>query len=384
MAFSDFVFCYECGHSVRQDKVDFHCYLQSCGRKESFDQLRDRRRLRRPGDLLRVRCPEDDIPMRPVCPRGHDMSLSYIVPDNVHLAFIGPRFCGKSTFFTALYHHLMSLGLTVTIWPQAKQQWFLDHWYRPYMEGKEIPKTTRATAFCMEVHQQKGFSDRRLFFTFYDAPGDWFWDAEELMSQAQYLLGATGVVFLFDPYSIPGLRNRQAQDGRLLPDIDPMLEQEIGRYNVTAALTSLVEFHRRAGQAVRRKSPVRLAVVMNKADLLMRDDLFAPAAVLDDCLEDVNDDRKRLRRVNHLTRELFSQLDSELQAEALDAVPPPDSSSLTAALQMAERHFSSVGCFVSISRPDAGEPAPRGVVNPLMWALGTPPTWLHALLGLVA
>lgn len=377
--FSEFVFCYECGHAVRQDKVSFHCYEPSCAHQVSFAQLRSTGQFRRQGDLLRVRCPEDDIPLRPVCPRGHDMAMTYIAPDSTHLAIIGPRFSGKSTFFTGLYHYLDNhdAGLTVTIWPQAKHTWFINNWYNPYLAGEELPKTTRATEFCMEVRPKEGFLDRGLFFTFYDAPGDWFWDAEEMMIHAQYLRSATGVVFIFDPYSIPGMRQGQSHDGRLLPDIDPMLEQEISRYDVTAALNCLVEFHRRAGQKVRKKMPVRLSVVMNKADLLMSE------TPMGDCLVDADGDRRALCRVNRRTRRLFEQLDCDMLADALDRPSGSKKRSLRGALQMAEEHFASVGCFVSTSlQPDSEDLKPQGVVNPLMWGLGIAPTWLHALLGL--
>jgi hypothetical protein len=198
-----------------------------------------------------------------------------IVDRNVTIAIVGDTFSGKTHYIAALIEQLRSgkyvpPGYDLCLLNPADAE-VEEHYQRDYyqplfqqhlkLERNEKVFDLSAKPLIYELTLE-GETRKMINLLIYDVSGEDVTNLRDLVSYRPHLLNAKGLLFMADPWAIPGFSNRLAHHLRPRPD------QVTGRVAVSILHSIMQLYHNNAGRG--RKAPLTspIALVITKADLI--------------------------------------------------------------------------------------------------------------------
>lgn len=289
------------------------------------------------------------------CPACRGPLVAGLFVENIHVPVYGAPSAGKSMWMTAVLHQLIDRPEdlhTSFVRDEDRMTWTND-WKPAFERGARRHKTIvrPPSAFLLSVARERGLP---VSLYLYDPAGETLETEEGLRRQA-YLEYVDGVVLMVDALSLNPLA--EAWRARTA---SPSLPAKTAQGSVREIVHRIIlERSRRAGHTSRDQLPIRLAIVLGKADL---------AGVCE------------ALGVSNIP-ERFEEGGTEVSATIAAWMRRHDPAFIT----LVEAHFREVAWFVATSEgaPSAQTFEPHGVLAPLRWilqrraALARP--WLTAL-----
>ena len=203
--------------------LDFLFWLQSI-----IQLIRGNRKQKCPYCLHEVRWPDtrpDTIPKctNPTC--NKTLPEDFLLQRTPIIAVVGGKNSGKSTFLTALIKQLLSNNkflaehqVDVNIENKAGKDKFDDYYESLYirnerLEGNPIMVDNQAILIRLD---RPGWNNsiKSIFLTFYDTPGEEFYDVDRLLEHHPNIHNADGILFLADPLNLEGIYEQLHINGR--------------------------------------------------------------------------------------------------------------------------------------------------------------------------
>ncbi len=197
------------------------------------------------------------------------------VDQNVTVAVIGDTFSGKTHYIAALIEQLRSgryipSGYDLCLLNPAQEEVeeiYQRDYYQPLFQRKEVLQRTNkqydqnAEPLIYELTLE-GQMHKVVNLLIYDISGEDLTNQRDFMSVRPHLLNAKGILFMADPWAIPGFRNKLAH--HLQPDSAFVTGRVV--MNVLHTLTQLYQSN--AGRSSRARFNIPVALVITKADLI--------------------------------------------------------------------------------------------------------------------
>lgn len=208
----------------------------------------------------------------PSCNKPLNSSIG--VTRNIHVPIIGGRSAGKSHFLVAAMmeiHRRAADGKLSVAFPEKKYQDDYDKSKRYFETGNTVDSTFEKSPDAFLVNINSGGADCLLYM--YDPAGELFQLTDEMRSQ-EYFDYINGVVFLVDPFSLPGVQHKyqkelSAAKASIRPSVQPPQE-------VYSNLLQILQLQKGVGS----RSSKPLSVVLTKTDAFdIANDIQGLAAV---------------------------------------------------------------------------------------------------------
>jgi Double-GTPase 2 len=198
------------------------------------------------------------------------------VDRNVTIAIVGDTFSGKTLYIAALIEQLRSgryvpPGYELCLLNPADaevEELYQREYYQPlFMQHLQLPRTPNVFDSSAEplIYEMtlEGQTRKVVNLLIYDVSGGTVVNLHDFVSYRPHLLNAKGILFMVDPWAIPGFSNRLAHHLR------PWLDQVTGRVTISNILHSIVQlYHSHAGQGRKARFSSPIALVITKADLI--------------------------------------------------------------------------------------------------------------------
>lgn len=323
-----------------------------------------------------------------VCPKCH-MLLPHATSsgqlNSETIAIIGARSSGKSNYFGVLLHELENRFATevgFTIYDQetfsitnmkqisSKQLYRARYGSRLYGSDQRMAIDQNLSSkmdkdlripliYRLEFPKNvwNGLlspftSVRSLDLVIFDAAGEDLGDPVLLEQFCSYILKASGIIFLIDPFQFSGLRESKKTNPKILSRIE---KQEVDISEVVSRVINL--FQSRGGLNPGQKIPIPAAFTFSKADLLAPY-VHPSSAIRKDSR---HENGFNLKRCNNLSEEVMGFI-KEYDGEKL--------------VNLANNKFKT-SCFFAVSAlgqmPNTdlqiNRVAPKNVADPLLWLL---------------
>ncbi len=207
------------------------------------------------------------------CPNCHTTlppNIEY-VDQNIIIAVIGDGYSGKSHFIAAAIQQLKEgnippeiglLGFSAA--SSETEDTYRNKYYDPlFQRNEQIPGTPIATKPLDEplIYEMR-FVDKRVNLLIYDAAGADIRQIDVTVPNKPHILNAHALIFLADPWSMPGFVNQLAH--HLRPD--PKL---LSGRTPAEVLNNVIEVFKRAlGQSRDALFSLPVAIVVPKSDLI--------------------------------------------------------------------------------------------------------------------
>lgn len=197
---------------------------------------------------------------------------------SVTIAIIGDTFSGKSHYIAAAVHQLKETFLQssdrymrfVSLSHDVEEQYQQDY-FKPLFEMKQPLNQTKQAATPINkpliyelVMQTSAATDyvRRANMLIYDASGEDIANQDRLVQFKQYILHADAIIFLADPWSMPGIVNQLPY--HLRPDPAAIT----GRKSADVLNWVIQMFERSKGLSAGARLSLPIAITLSKSDLL--------------------------------------------------------------------------------------------------------------------
>jgi hypothetical protein len=214
------------------------------------------------------------------CPRCHEL-----LPDNIERAdsriigLVGGSSSGKSHYIAALIDELLhgkaiygeNIGCArVEALNQEIERRYMKDFYRPVFELRTRLVATAAFVETTDVNmpliytmtfpsQSRWRPDRVVNLMFYDAAGEQLGDRRALETFHRYVLNASALIFLVDPLTLPGFKQR-------LPF--HLRSEEHGSTPPADLLNVIVTSAQKYRSRLRRTLSMPIAMTLAKSDLV--------------------------------------------------------------------------------------------------------------------
>jgi len=202
----------------------------------------------------------------------HNMEF---VDQNITIAILGDTFSGKTHYIASLVEQLRSgrylppgyeFCLLNPVDPNVEELYERDYYQPLFKRNQELQRTNRvfdrnAEPLIYELTLE-GPTRKVVNLLIYDVEGGDAIDQRCLVSYRPHLLNAKGILFMADPWTIPGIYNKLASHLR------PHQDMVAGRV-ITNILHSVIQvYQNNAGQRGRTHFTMPVALVIPKADLI--------------------------------------------------------------------------------------------------------------------
>jgi hypothetical protein len=207
-----------------------------------------------------------------VCPHCRfELSYDAGLIDDHSIAIIGARAAGKGHYLATLVHRLdnetgAQFGFELRALGDETRSRFEEFYRTPLLRNRERLKPTPSAEVDSSVKTPMVF---RLTFakprtamniSFFDSAGEDMRSLDTMSSEARYIGGAAGIIFLLDPLQIDAVRQRLPP--QTLPPRDPQSEPVY----IVERLRELFERQHGLGPTQKVKTPVAFA--LSKVDTL--------------------------------------------------------------------------------------------------------------------
>lgn len=206
----------------------------------------------------------------PICGRLLPFNIEY-VEDNITIAVIGDSYSGKSHFIAAAIQQLKErrvppeLGL-VGFSPSASgiEERYKNDYFDPLFKRNEPLQLTPSAKRPLDdpLIYEMSIAGRRINLLIYDASGEDIAQIDIRVQNKPHILNARAMIFLADPWSIPGFVDQLAH--HLRPD--PKLLT--GRMAADVLSNVIGVFKRASGHVRDTHFSLPVAVALSKSDLI--------------------------------------------------------------------------------------------------------------------
>jgi hypothetical protein len=193
------------------------------------------------------------------------------VDENITIAVIGDSFSGKSHFIAAAIKQVKDgrvppqlglAGFTASV-TGIEARYQTDYFNPLFKYNEPLPLTQTATNPLSDpLIYEMNISGKRINLLIYDASGEDMALIDTRVQNKPHILNAQAMIFLADPWSIPGFVNQLAHHLR------PEARFITGR-RATDILSGVIRVFKRASNQVRETQfSLPIAIVLSKSDLI--------------------------------------------------------------------------------------------------------------------
>ncbi|HTK09536.1 MAG TPA: hypothetical protein VL485_20365, partial [Ktedonobacteraceae bacterium] len=193
------------------------------------------------------------------------------VEDNITIAVIGDTFSGKSHFIAAAIqnlkerrvpHHIRLAGFSAA--DTRIESMYRNTYYEPLFVRNETLQQNQAAIKPLDeplIYEMR-IAGRRVNLLFYDAAGEDIAQIDTRVTNKPHILNARAMIFLADPWSMPGFVDQLAHHLRPGPNFIT------GRMSVDVLNNVIEVFKRVLGQAREIQFSLPVAITLSKSDLI--------------------------------------------------------------------------------------------------------------------
>ena len=212
------------------------------------------------------------------CPHcGYPLPYNIESVENKSVVVVGDTYAGKSHYLAALIHQIEEGQMQgshqyirfVCLTDDVRQEYTRDYLDRLFNKKQVISATQPADPtkpnkpliYELTIKKSQAHPARRINLILYDASGEDFAISERLVQYSRFVLNASAIIFLADPFSMSNILDR----------LPPHLQnQPAPARKAAAVLNSVLQlFERNLGvQAGSRLVRVPVAITLSKSDLL--------------------------------------------------------------------------------------------------------------------
>lgn len=206
----------------------------------------------------------------PICGKRLPFNIEY-VDDNIPIAVIGDTFSGKSHFIAAAIKQLKDgkippeLGFSgFTASASGIEDRYKQDYFDPlFKRGEPLPGTVPAVNPLSDpLIYEMAIADKKINLLIYDAAGADVANIDTRVKNKPHILNAQAMIFLADPWSMPGFVDQLAH--HLRPDPKFLT----GRISADV-LRRVVDVYKRASNQVRAPLfSLPVAIALSKSDLI--------------------------------------------------------------------------------------------------------------------
>ncbi len=267
------ILCPFCFKKMSKNALEYVCASRSC------QKIITNARPNRYG-IVRCSCGQNTTTRR--CPECHHILPNNILDGNTHIiSIVGAEGCGKSYFVATLikqimYHSLLApFGIAVTWGVGASRDEYITRFKNNLDRFIPLPGTQYFTDVVKDnppiliemTRNEKALFGSRLArdtFSFFDAAGESFEDADKLASITPYIQHSEAVVLILDPRQVEFVNNAVTTAMPNLPKVSDRTYDEI-LSNTVKILRSYAETF----NPISRKIKIPLCIAFSKWDLLL-------------------------------------------------------------------------------------------------------------------
>lgn len=146
----------------------------------------------------------------PVCQKV--LPPNFLNSKSITIALAGDTYAGKSYFQLALLHELrfnktlFKMGISgepVGVQPTIDR---INQLFEEIHNGRKLKFTTLVEdPFLIQLNVKRNGKLSTIYFSFYDNPGGWFNNTEQILNDMPNIHNADGIIFLIDPIEIEHL-----------------------------------------------------------------------------------------------------------------------------------------------------------------------------------
>ena len=206
----------------------------------------------------------------PLCKGLLPFNIEY-VDDNITIAVIGDAHSGKSHFIAAVIQQLKEMRVPPELGilgfraaDSEVEGRYRNFYYDPLFKRKEslAPTDPAIKPLDQPLIYEMRIAGRRVNLLVYDASGEDIAQIDTRVAYKPHILNAQAMIFLADPWSMPGFVNQLAHHLRPNPNA-------ITGRSSADVLTNVIEIFKRAsGQARDTHFSLPVAVALSKSDLI--------------------------------------------------------------------------------------------------------------------
>lgn len=206
----------------------------------------------------------------PNCQKRLPFNIEY-VEDNITIAVIGDSFSGKSHYIATTIKQLKDgqippeLGLSnFAASASGIDDRYRNDYYDPlFKRGEPLQTTHQATNPVDDpLIYEMCIASKRVNFLFYDASGEDIANIDTRVQNKPHILNARAIIFLADPWSMPGFVNQLAH--HLRPD-----PRYLTGRTATDVLNRVIGVFKRASNQMRETQfSLPVAIAFSKSDLI--------------------------------------------------------------------------------------------------------------------
>lgn len=203
-----------------------------------------------------------------ICPNcSREMNAGIGTGTNIHIPVVGGPSTGKSNFIVMATKEFkenygMEHNYTITFVDSRHENDFNENMKR-LSTGRELVKTTEivARAYNLKIESQKSRVPKIAYM--YDAAGEAY-NTSENTTQQEYYKYIDGIIFVIDPFSVPGYRRLHQQEIQFYQNlIRPSALDVMQAYERMFSM-----FEDSAGLRKGRRFPHPITIVVTKVDAL--------------------------------------------------------------------------------------------------------------------
>ena len=208
----------------------------------------------------------------------HDLPYDFFNEPTPIIAVVGGQNSGKSTFLTTLIFQLMSNNkflaankIDVNIENKEGKEKFSEYFQTLFVD-KEILEGTKneakKKAILIRLDKPKANNKlKSMFLTFYDTPGEEFYDYKRLLEVHPNIHNADGILFLVDPLNMEGIYKELYTAGKSNKYDDERLRLlEQSEYAILQNLRTVLRLNHKLDKKGRIEPPI--AICISKFDLV--------------------------------------------------------------------------------------------------------------------
>lgn len=193
------------------------------------------------------------------------------VEDNITLAIIGDSFSGKSHFIASAIKQLKErrippeIGLTSfnASASRIEERYKRDYYDPLFKRGEPLPHTVPAISPIDDplIYEMR-IGGRFINLLIYDASGEDIANIDTNITNKPHILNARALIFLADPWSMPGFVDQLAH--HLRPEAGFLT----GRMTSDVLNMVITVFRRALGEVTRPRFSLPVAIALSKSDLI--------------------------------------------------------------------------------------------------------------------
>jgi hypothetical protein len=210
----------------------------------------------------------------PQCDRELPRNID-TVDQNITIAVIGDTFSGKSHYIAVAIDQLRSgkyiprgydLCLLNPADDEVEEMYQRDYYQPLFQQNLVLPRSNRATGTDADplIYELTldGQTRKLVNLLIYDVSGEDLVSQRDFMTYRPHLLNAKALLFMADPWAIPGFRSKLAHH------LQPDPSQVTGRVATTVLSSAMRLYQSYVGRTGKARFTMPVAVALSKADLI--------------------------------------------------------------------------------------------------------------------